>query len=182
MSQSDQPVRTDLSRPYPSPERPVSLGAGAVVVHDGRVLLVRNKYGVTKGRYLLPAGRVNIGELPDSAAARETLEETNLRVTIEGLLGIRIWVMDNGEHNYFFMFRARLLSSPDELRPNTNEVDDARFFSKEEMDALSMDETWAGAIAVAYKALDPHAIAWPNGAELSSDSGVDTPDRWRIWM
>lgn len=182
MSQAEQPAGTDVSSPYPSPERPVSLGAGAVVVHNGRVLLVRNKYGVTKGRYLLPAGRVNIGELPDAAAARETLEETNLRVTIEGLLGIRIWVMDNGEHNYFFMFRARLLSSPDELRPNTDEVDDARFFSKEEMDALSMDETWAGAIAVAYKALDPHTSTWPNGAELSSDSGVDTPDRWRIWM
>ncbi|HLX39201.1 MAG TPA: NUDIX hydrolase [Ktedonobacteraceae bacterium] len=188
MSQTDQPGGTDLSRPpdvsspYPSPKRLLSLGAGAVVVHDERVLLVRNKYGVTKGRYLLPAGRVNTGELPDHAAARETFEETNLRVAIEGLLGLRIWVMDNGEHNYFFMFRAQLLSLPDELRPNLDEVDDARFFSKEEMDALTMDETWAGAIAVAYKALDPNAIAWPNGAELSSDSGVDTPDRWRIWM
>ncbi|MHB8597539.1 MAG: NUDIX domain-containing protein [Ktedonobacteraceae bacterium] len=188
MSQADQPVGTDVSRPpdisspSPSPKRPLSLGAGAVVVDNERVLLVRNKYGVTKGRYLLPAGRVNVGELPDRAAARETFEETNLRVAIEGLLGIRIWVMDNGEHNYFFMFRARLLSSPDELRPNLDEVDDARFFSKEEMDALTMDETWAGAIAVAYKALDPDAIAWPNDAELSSDSGVGTPDRWRIWL
>ncbi|HLJ36642.1 MAG TPA: NUDIX hydrolase [Ktedonobacteraceae bacterium] len=188
MSQDDQTVGTDLSRPpdvsspYPAPKRPLSLGAGAVVVHDERVLLVRNKYGVTKGRYLLPAGRVNVGELPDRAAVRETFEETNLRVAIEGLLGIRIWVMDDGEHNYFFMFRARLLSSPEELQANLNEVDDARFFSKEEMDALTMDETWAGAIAVAYKALDPEAIAWPNGAELSSDSGVDTPDRWRIWL
>src|SRR5579863_7008627 len=101
MSQSDQPVGTDtlsggavishppdVSSPYPSPKRPISLGAGAVVIHDERALLVRNKYGVTKGRYLLPAGRVNIGELPDSAAARETFEETNLHITIEGLLGI----------------------------------------------------------------------------------------------
>lgn len=182
MSQADQPVGSDASRSHTPPKRPLSLGAGAVVVHDERVLLVRNKYGVTQGRYLLPAGRVNVGELPDHAAARETFEETNLRVAIEGLLGIRIWVMDNGEHNYFFMFRARLLSSPGALQPNLDEVDDARFFSKAEMDALTMDETWAGAIAVAYKALDPNAIAWPNGAELSSDSGVDTPDRWRIWM
>ncbi len=188
MSQDDQPVENDVLRPpdvsspYPSPKRLLSLGAGTVVVYDERVLLVRNKYGVTKGRYLLPAGRVKVGELPDQAAARETFEETNLHVSIEGLLGIRIWVMDNGEHNYFFMFRAQLLSSPGELQPNLDEVDDARFFSKEEMDALTMDETWAGAIAVAYKALDPAAIAWPNGAELSSDSGVDTPDRWRIWL
>ena len=164
------------------PRRPLSVGAGAVVVHEGRVLLVRNIYGVTRGRYLLPAGRVKVGELPDQAAARETFEETNLLVEIEGLLGIRIWVMDDGEHNYFFMFLAKLLSSPGDLQPNINEIDDARFFSREEMDALTADETWAGAIAVAYKALDPQATVWPNDAGLSSDSGVDSSDRWRIWM
>jgi 8-oxo-dGTP diphosphatase len=174
--------QADRTAERPNPSRPISIGAGAVIVHEGRVLLVRNIFGVTKGRYLLPAGRVNTGELPDVAAARETFEETNLRVEIDGLLGLRIWVMDDGEHNYFFMFHARLLSPISDLRPNPNEIDDARFFSKEEMDALSVDETWAGAIAVAYKALEPGATVWPNDATLSSDSGVDTPEKWRIWM
>ena len=64
-------------------------------MHDERVLLVRNTYGLTKGRYLLPAGHVNIGELPDRAAARETFEETNLRVEIEGLLGVRLLVLES---------------------------------------------------------------------------------------
>ena len=174
--------QVDVTGERPAPRRPISIGAGAVVVHEGRVLLVRNIFGVTKGRYLLPAGRVNVGELPDVAAARETFEETNLRVEIVGLIGIRIWVMDTGEHNYFFMFRARLLSPFSDLQANTGEIDDARFFSKEEMDALTVDETWAGAIAVAYKALEPDATVWPNDAALSSDSGVDTPEKWRIWM
>jgi 8-oxo-dGTP diphosphatase len=176
MSQTDEP--TERSRP----KRPLSIGAGALVVHEQRVLLVRSTYGVTKGRYLLPAGRVNSNELPDQAAARETFEETGLRVEIEGLMGVRLWVMDDGEYNYFFMFRARLLSPIGDLRPETREIDDARFFSKEDMQNLSMDETWAGAIAVAIKALEPDASIWPNYSDLSSDSGVDTPDRWRIWM
>jgi ADP-ribose pyrophosphatase YjhB (NUDIX family) len=174
--------QTDLPAERPRPKRPLSIGAGALVVHDQRVLLVRSTYGVTKGRYLLPAGRVNLDELPDQAAARETFEETGLRVEIEGLMGVRLWVMDDGEHNYFFMFRARLLSPIGDLRPETREIDDARFFSKEDMQNLSMDETWAGAIAVAIKALEPDASIWPNYSDLSSDSGVDTPDRWRIWM
>ena len=166
----------------PRPKRPLSIGAGAIIVHNRRVLLVRSIYGVTKGRYLLPAGRVNAGELPDQAAARETYEETGLRVQIDGLMGVRIWVMDDGEHNYFFMFRARLLSPITDLRPNLDEIDDARFFTKEELEALSVDETWAGAIAIAIKALEPGASVWSNYADLSSDSGVDSPDRWRIWM
>src|ERR1700730_4514656 len=176
MSQTDVP--TERSRP----KRPLSIGAGTLVIHDHRVLLVRNIRGVTKGRYLLPAGRVNPDELPDQAAARETFEETGLRVEIEGLMGVRLWVMDDGEHNYFFMFRAKLLSPISDLRPETREIDDARFFSKEEMQNLSMDETWAGAIAAAMKALEPGACIWPTYSDLSSDAGVDTPDRWRIWM
>lgn len=173
---------SDVTSERPRPRRPLSIGAGAIVVHEDRVLLVRNIHGVTKGRYLLPAGRINAGELPDQAAVREMLEETSLRIEIEGLMGVRIWVMDDGEHNYFFMYRAKLLSTISELRPNLDEIDDARFFTKEEMDALSVDETWAGAIAIAYKALEPGASVWPNDAGLSEDSGVDTPERWRIWM
>jgi ADP-ribose pyrophosphatase YjhB (NUDIX family) len=174
--------QSDISFQHPRPRRPLTIGAGAIVVHDNRVLLVRNIRGVTKGRYLLPAGRVNPEELPDQAAARETFEETSLRVAIDGLMGVRIWVMDDGEHNYFFMFRAKLLSPISELQPNLEEIDDARFFTKEELDALTVDETWAGAIAIAYKALEPGASVWPNDAELSEDSGVDSPERWRIWM
>ena len=70
--------------PTERPRRPLSLGAGAVVVHEGRVLLVRNIRGVTRGRYLLPAGRVDPDELPDRAAVREAFEETNLRVEVQG--------------------------------------------------------------------------------------------------
>jgi hypothetical protein len=103
-------------------------------------------------------------------------------VRVEGLLGVRIWAMDDGEHNYFFMFCAKLLSPITDLRPNLDEIDDARFFTKEELEALGVDETWAGAVAIALKALEPGASTWPNFADLSSDSGVDTPDRWRIWM
>src|SRR5438270_10672215 len=144
--------------------RPLSIGAGAVVVDEGRVLLVRNIYGLTRGRYLLPAGRVRQGELPDQAAVRETFEETGLQVEIDGLIGVRLWVLDDGEHNYFFMFLARLLSPVTDLRPNLDEIDDARFFTKEELEALSVDETWAGAVAIAIKALEPDATVWPNFA------------------
>ena len=133
-------------------------------------------------RFVAAAGAARRRGDGDQAAARETFEETGLHVEIEGLMGVRLWVMDDGEHNYFFMFRARLLSPLSDLRPETREIDDVRFFSKEEMQNLSMDETWAGAIAAAIKALEPDASIWPNYSDLSSDSGVDTPDRWRIWM
>jgi 8-oxo-dGTP pyrophosphatase MutT (NUDIX family) len=179
MSQSEPP---DVPAERPRAKRLVGIGAGAVIVHDRRVLLVRNVRGVTRGRYLLPAGRAEPDELPDRAAVREAFEETNLRVEIVGLLGVRLWVMDDGEHNYFFMYLARLVSPVSDLVPNLAEIDDARFFSREEMEALGPDETWSGAVAIAQKALSAEATVWPNKAELSDRSGVDIPERWRIWM
>jgi len=167
---------------HSKPGHPITIGAGAVIVHEDRVLLVRNIHGVTRGRYLLPAGRVKPGEPPDVAAVRETFEETHLRVEIEGLLGVRLWVMDDGEHNYFFMFRARLLSPLSDLHPNTAEIDDAQFFSREELEALNKDETWKGLVAIAYKALDPQAALWFNYADLSDNPEIELPDKWRIWM
>ncbi|GHO44342.1 NUDIX domain-containing protein [Ktedonospora formicarum] len=174
----DRPVSGNESRP----KRPLSLGAGAVVVYDNKVLLVRNLHGVTRGKYLLPSGRVKAGELPDVTAVRETFEETHLRIEIEGLLGVRLWVMDDGEHNYFFMFKAHPISPISELYPDPQEVDDARFFSRADMEALNPEETWSGALAIAYKGLDQEALVWPNHAHLSNSSGVEGDDHWRIWL
>jgi ADP-ribose pyrophosphatase YjhB (NUDIX family) len=171
-----------LEREGTCEREPWIIGAGAVVVDRERVLLVRNRYGVTRGRYLLPAGRVKIGEMPDRAAERETLEETGLRVEVTGLLGVRVWAMESSAHNYFFMFQARLLSLASELHPNLEEVDDARFFTRAELAALGPGDTWAGAVAIAYKVLDGVSEAWPNDSTLSSDSGVSSLEQWRIWM
>jgi len=54
---------------------PVGLRATAVVVRDGRVLLVRDK---GKRQYSLPGGGINKGEPSIAAAARELYEELGL--------------------------------------------------------------------------------------------------------
>ena len=67
------------SRQYP--ERPI-VGVGAVIVDDGRVLLVKRKYEPLKGQWSLPGGMVEIGETLETALTREMLEETGLRVDV----------------------------------------------------------------------------------------------------
>ena len=56
------------------------VGVGAVVVDEGRVLLVRRGHEPLKGQWSLPGGLLEIGESLTAGVAREVLEETGLIV------------------------------------------------------------------------------------------------------
>jgi 8-oxo-dGTP diphosphatase len=66
-----------MQREYPS--APL-VGVGAVVVEQGRVLLVRRGREPLKGHWTLPGGVLEVGETLSAAVAREVLEETGLTV------------------------------------------------------------------------------------------------------
>ena len=51
---------------------------GAVVVHDGTLLLIERGRGAGIGSWSIPGGRVELGETLEAAARRELLEETAL--------------------------------------------------------------------------------------------------------
>jgi ADP-ribose pyrophosphatase YjhB (NUDIX family) len=62
--------------------------AGTIPVDDGRVLLIRRNINPSKGKWTFPGGFVDWGETVAGAAVRETLEETGLRVHLQGLIGV----------------------------------------------------------------------------------------------
>lgn len=59
------------------PDKP-ELAVGAVVFHEGRVLLVKRGKPPSKGVWALPGGRVDLGESLQEAAQREVAEETGI--------------------------------------------------------------------------------------------------------
>jgi len=61
------------------PETPL-VGVGAVVVDQGRVLLVRRGREPLKGQWSLPGGVLEVGESLIAGVAREVEEETGLKV------------------------------------------------------------------------------------------------------
>ncbi|HSF03959.1 MAG TPA: NUDIX domain-containing protein, partial [Solirubrobacterales bacterium] len=56
------------------------VGVGGVVVHEGRVLLIRRGKEPLYGRWVVPGGTVELGEPLETALVREMLEETGLEV------------------------------------------------------------------------------------------------------
>jgi ADP-ribose pyrophosphatase len=60
---------------YPNLPR---VAVGAVVFHNGRVLLVRRSTAPARGQWAIPGGRIELGERLQEAAEREVLEETGI--------------------------------------------------------------------------------------------------------
>lgn len=69
--------RTMLQREFPA--APL-VGVGAVIVEQGRVLVVRRGTEPMKGRWTIPGGLIELGEMLAEAVVRETREETGLAV------------------------------------------------------------------------------------------------------
>jgi 8-oxo-dGTP diphosphatase len=67
------------SRQYPA--QPI-VGVGAVILRDGKVVLVKRRFEPLAGQWSLPGGRLELGETLEAGLSREMLEETGLVVQV----------------------------------------------------------------------------------------------------
>jgi ADP-ribose pyrophosphatase YjhB (NUDIX family) len=70
---------TRPSRQYPG--QPI-VGVGAVIMHEGKVVLVKRRFEPLAGQWSLPGGRLELGETLEAGLAREMLEETGFEVEV----------------------------------------------------------------------------------------------------
>jgi ADP-ribose pyrophosphatase YjhB (NUDIX family) len=111
-----------VKRDYP--DRPI-VGVGAVVVSDGRALVVRRATEPLKGQWSIPGGMLELGEKLREGIAREVLEETGLEVEVFDVLDVfdSIFPDLEGRTQYHYVlidFLCRPKTTP--LKPKEGEV------------------------------------------------------------
>jgi ADP-ribose pyrophosphatase len=126
-------------------QKPISTpraAVGAVVIEEGRVLLVKRKYPPKQGKWAIPGGSVNLGESLQAAAERETLEETGL--VIEAKKPIYTFDLIERDSNRDVVFHyvivdlfAKYVSG--DVHP-ADDVSDAAWFKPAEIEGLDISE------------------------------------------
>ena len=86
------------------PERPY-VGIGAVIVHEGRVVLVKRRFEPLAGQWSIPGGAVEAGETLEDCVAREMAEETGFVVQVGPVVEVldRITRDEEGRVLYHFV-------------------------------------------------------------------------------
>ncbi len=98
-----------------------------LITHGNDVLLGRSP-GWPDGMYSLLAGFVEPGETIEGAVRREVLEESNIRVGAVEYLSSQPWPFPNS-----LMFGCRGEALNRDITPDPDEIEDARWVSREEL-------------------------------------------------
>ena len=102
-----------------------------LIEHEGRVLLGSNTLWES-GRFSLLAGFVEAGETLEQAVAREVFEESGVRLGEVRYVASQPWPFPR---SLMLGFRAGLAEDQDpaDLRPDTSEISELRWFTREEV-------------------------------------------------
>lgn len=108
------------------------IAVGAIVVKDGRLLMVQRAHDPGAGLWSLPGGRVEHGEYLAAALRREVSEETGLEVEVRDLVGILEVV---GDPHYVILDYFAEVTGKGDPAP-ADDVSDARWVPLDEVGGM----------------------------------------------
>jgi ADP-ribose pyrophosphatase len=126
-----------MQREYP--QHPI-VGVGAIIIQDGRVLLIKRGKAPLLGEWSIPGGMLELGETLRQGAEREALEETGLVVRATELLGVfdRIVPDETKRTLYHYVLIDFLCQKVSDNVLAAGDAADACWFTSEEIEKLDL--------------------------------------------
>ena len=121
-------------------EHIVTSVVAVIVDDDDRVLLTRRTIPPFLGQWVMPGGKIDLGEPILKALHREVMEEVGLQVEVEGLVDVfeHLSAGESLDHFVILYYRCRPLSC--DVNHNPGEVSEARWVSREELADYEMPD------------------------------------------
>ena len=143
-----------MGREYP--DNPL-VGVGAVIVQNGRVLLIRRGQAPLLGEWSLPGGVLECGETLREGVVREAHEETGLLVKVVEMLGVyeRVTRADDGRVRYHYVLIDFLCQPVAGDLVAGSDAADVRWFAAGELDALALPQDTRDVIEKGLAAANP---------------------------
>ena len=132
------------------PKQPL-IGVGALIVQNGRVVLIKRGKAPLLGEWSIPGGMLELGETLRQGAEREAQEETGLIVHATELLGVFDRVVPDAEGNiiYHYVLIDFLCERVSGELHAAADAAEAQWFTPEEVAKLPLAEDTAGVIRAA---------------------------------
>lgn len=110
--------------------------SSAILVRDGKILLIRRRNPPSFDMYAFPGGRAEPGETPDQTALREFEEETGIRAHSPRQFAFYDLQAENpGRHFHLTVFLVE--ASADEIAEARDDAADAGWFTPAEIRRLN---------------------------------------------
>jgi len=128
-----------LRREYPT--QPI-VGVAAVIIHDGKLVLVKRGIEPGKGKWSIPGGAVELGERVRDTAIREAKEECGLDIELVGdtpMDAMDSMIMGEKARLQYHYILLQFLARPKggTLRP-ASDVTDVRWVPVEEVEKYDL--------------------------------------------
>jgi ADP-ribose pyrophosphatase YjhB (NUDIX family) len=151
-----------------------SIGCGAVVVNDGKALLIQRGLQPGRGTWQIPGGYVEADEVIHTAVEREVLEEAGIVARVTDSLGWRHTASVNDRPaNIYVVFRLDHVSG-DPIHDG-DETLNAGFYSlaeMAEMEGVQALSLWAIRLALAHP---------PNAGLVSNHDHFEMRPGWSLF-
>ncbi len=106
----------------------------AVIINlAGEVLLTKRNIPPFLGQWVMPGGKIDLGEPIIRAVQREVLEEVGLEVEVQSLLDVFEHLQQGEDHYHFVILYYRCHPLSDKLNQNDAEVAEARWVPPDEL-------------------------------------------------
>ncbi|MCZ8516014.1 NUDIX domain-containing protein [Paenibacillus filicis] len=149
-----------------------SIGVGALVVREGKVLLVRRAIEPGKGNWTNPGGYIEQREPIEETIVREVFEESGVTAAVKRIVALRDQPRD--VHNVYIAFLMDYVDG--DPVPDGVETDGAGFFSLEEMKEMQVANFTKWLVDIAFHRTaaggglrqDSHPVAPLNGTGFAT--------------